>query len=153
MCGIVGQLNFQNTIQRTEFIAMRDTLTHRGPDDAGADFFENDSIALGHRRLSFLDLSAAGRQPMCNEDETVWITLNGEIYNYIELRNELLKLNYRFKTGTDTEVIIHGYEEWGTEIISKLKGMFAFGLLDLKKKSIATCPRYIWNKTTLLLST
>ncbi len=136
MCGIVGQLNFQNTIQRTEFIAMRDTLTHRGPDDAGADFFENDSIALGHRRLSFLDLSAAGRQPMCNEDETVWITLNGEIYNYIELRNELLKLNYRFKTGTDTEVIIHGYEEWGTEIISKLKGMFAFGLLDLKKNQL-----------------
>ncbi len=136
MCGIVGQINFQKQIERSAFVAMRDTLTHRGPDDAGADFFENDSIALGHRRLSFLDLSEAGRQPMSNEDETICLVLNGEIYNYIELRNELLKLNYRFKTGTDTEVIIHGYEEWGAEIISKLKGMFAFGLLDLKKNQL-----------------
>lgn len=136
MCGIVGHINFQKTIERTAFITMRDTLAHRGPDDAGAVFFENDSIALGHRRLSFLDLSVAGRQPMSNEKETVWITLNGEIYNYIELRNELLKLNYRFKTGTDTEVIIHGYEEWGTDIVSKLKGMFAFGLVDLKKNQL-----------------
>lgn len=136
MCGIVGQINFQKPIERTAFVAMRDKLTHRGPDDAGVYFFENDAIALGHRRLSFLDLSEAGRQPMSNEDATIWITLNGEIYNYIELRNELLKLNYRFKTGTDTEVIIHGYEEWGTEIISRLKGMFAFGLLDLKKNQL-----------------
>ncbi len=136
MCGIVGQINFQKTIERTAFITMRDTLAHRGPDDAGAVFFENDSIALAHRRLSFLDLSEAGRQPMCNADGTVWITLNGEIYNYIELRNELLKLNYRFKTATDTEVIIHGYEAWGTEIISRLKGMFAFGLLDLKTNQL-----------------
>lgn len=136
MCGIVGQINSSASIQPASFIAMRDTLTHRGPDDAGAEFFKNNHIALGHRRLSFLDLSASGRQPMCNEDETIWIVLNGEIYNYIELREELKMRNHLFKTNTDTEVIIHGYEEWGTDIIGKLKGMFAFGLLDLKKKQL-----------------
>ncbi len=136
MCGIVGQISSTHSIQQPSFLAMRDSLAHRGPDDAGAEYFEDNHVALGHRRLSFLDLSASGKQPMCNEDETVWIVLNGEIYNYIELRNELKKRNHVFKTNTDTEVIIHGYEEWGTDIIGKLKGMFAFGLLDLKKKKL-----------------
>lgn len=136
MCGIIGHINLSSPINREAFIAMRDTLIHRGPNDAGANFFENDSIALGHRRLSFLDLSEAGKQPMCNEDETIWITLNGEIYNYIELREELLIKGHVFKTQSDTEVIIHGYEEWGTAVINKLKGMFAFGLLDLNKKEL-----------------
>lgn len=134
MCGIVGYLNFKRSIEHTELVEMRDTIRHRGPDDEGAAFFENNSIALGHRRLSFLDLSSAGKQPMCNEDETIWIILNGEIYNYVELRAELEKHNHVFKTHSDTETIIHGYEEWGYDVVSHLKGMFAFGLLDLKRK-------------------
>ena len=136
MCGIIGHIRHNSPIHREAFIAMRDTLTHRGPNDAGANFFENNHIALGHRRLSFLDLSEAGKQPMCNEDESIWITLNGEIYNYIELREELLKNGHVFKTQSDTEVIIHGYEEWGIAVLNKLKGMFAFGLLDLNKKEL-----------------
>ncbi|HXH18094.1 MAG TPA: asparagine synthase (glutamine-hydrolyzing), partial [Chitinophagales bacterium] len=136
MCGIVGYIHFKRKIELPEIIGMRDTLRHRGPDDEGAALFENDSIALGHRRLSFLDLSPAGRQPMCNEDETVWIILNGEIYNYVELRAELEKHHHIFKTRTDTEVVIHGYEQWGYEVVNHLKGMFAFGLLDLKRKKI-----------------
>ena len=136
MCGIIGHINTGGKINRESFVQMRDTLIHRGPDDADSRFFNNDSIALGHRRLSFLDLSEAGRQPMCNEDETVWIVLNGEIYNYIELRETLIKLGHIFKTLSDTEVIIHGYEEWGIEIVNKLKGMFAFGLLDLKQDKL-----------------
>jgi asparagine synthase (glutamine-hydrolysing) len=136
MCGIIGQIRQHGSIDRTVFIRMRDTLTHRGPDAADARFFAEETIALGHRRLSFLDLSEAGKQPMCNEDETVWITLNGEIYNYIELRSLLLEKGHTFKTQTDTEVIIHGYEEWGVNIINKLKGMFAFGLLDLRRRKL-----------------
>ena len=136
MCGIIGHLKRSDPVDRDEFERMRDTLTHRGPDDADSKYFEEDKLALGHRRLSFLDLSDAGKQPMCNEDETVWIVLNGEIYNYIELREVLRQKGHIFKTQTDTEVIIHGYEEWGVQIVSKLKGMFAFGLLDLKKKNL-----------------
>ncbi len=136
MCGIVGYLNFKRPIESREIIEMRDTLRHRGPDDEGAAFFENNSVALGHRRLSFIDLSPAGRQPMCNEDETVWLILNGEIYNYVELRAELEKRNHFFKTRTDTEVLIHGYEQWGYDVVNHLKGMFAFGLLDLKQKKL-----------------
>jgi asparagine synthase (glutamine-hydrolysing) len=111
-------------------------LAHRGPDDADSQYFENDRIALGHRRLSFLDLSAAGRQPLCNEDGTVWIVLNGEIYNYVELRQELEAAGHTFKTHTDTEVIVHGYEQWGERVVDRLKGMFAFGLLDLPRKRL-----------------
>ena len=136
MCGIIGHIKQNSPINRDEFVRMRDTLTHRGPEDADAKYFENDRLALGHRRLSFLDLSEAGRQPMCNEDETIWIVLNGEIYNYIELREILIQKGHTFKTQSDTEVIVHGYEEWGTAIVSKLKGMFAFGLLDLNQKKL-----------------
>jgi len=136
MCGIVGYLNFKRKIEPPEIVEMRDSLRHRGPDDEGVGFYENDSIALGHRRLSFLDLSPAGRQPLCNEDETIWLILNGEIYNYVELRSELEKQQHVFKTHTDTEVIVHGYEQWGYDVVNRLKGMFAFALLDLKQKKV-----------------
>ncbi len=136
MCGIAGYLNFKRPVENNEIIAMRDAIRHRGPDDEGVGFYENHSIAFGHRRLSFLDLSPAGRQPMCNEDETIWIILNGEIYNYVELRAELEKRYHIFKTHTDTETIIHGYEEWGYDVVNHLKGMFAFALLDLNKKRL-----------------
>jgi asparagine synthase (glutamine-hydrolysing) len=109
---------------------MRDTLVHRGPDGFGSYFSENYNIALGHRRLSFLDLSETGIQPICNEDGSIWLTINGEIYNYIELREILKSKNHIFKSDTDSEVVLHAYEEWGADMINKLEGMFAFGLWD-----------------------
>jgi asparagine synthase (glutamine-hydrolysing) len=136
MCGIVGAIYREGQVRRQNFEAMRDTLAHRGPDDADSRYYENDQIALGFRRLSFLDLSETGRQPMCNEDETVWIVFNGEVYNYLELRQELEKAGHRFKSQTDTEVLIHGYETWGKGLLTRLKGMFAFCLLDLKRQKL-----------------
>ena len=115
---------------------MRDTLAHRGPDDAATEILVDGRAALGHRRLSFLDLSEAGRQPMCNEDGTVWIVFNGEIYNYIELTAELKKLGHQFKTTSDTEAIVHGYEQWGQAVVNRLKGMFAFCILDTRKQEL-----------------
>jgi asparagine synthase (glutamine-hydrolysing) len=133
MCGIAGHIKVNGRVDREVFDQVRDSLAHRGPDDAASHYLLDDRIALGHRRLSFLDLSPAGRQPMSNEDDTIWIVLNGEIYNYIELRDELLKAGHIFKTHSDTEVILHGYEQWGIEVINRLKGMFAFGLVDTQK--------------------
>ncbi|MCW3127497.1 MAG: asnB [Bacteroidetes bacterium] len=136
MCGIAGHIKVHGKVDRVVFDRMRDSLAHRGPDDADSLFLMDDKVALGHRRLSFLDLSAAGRQPMSNEDDTIWIVLNGEIYNYIELREMLVKEGHIFKTHSDTEVILHGYEQWGIEVVSKLKGMFAFGLVDTVKGKV-----------------
>ncbi|MDD3858563.1 MAG: asparagine synthase (glutamine-hydrolyzing) [Bacteroidales bacterium] len=136
MCGIIGVINKSSKIDHELFYLMRDTLSHRGPDGYGSYFSENDYVALGHRRLSFLDLSNAGIQPLSNEDNSIWITINGEIYNYIELREELISKNHIFKTETDSEVVIHAYEEWGTDMINKLEGMFAFGIWDDKKKKL-----------------
>lgn len=136
MCGIVGQANAHAPIDRRLFQQMRDTLAHRGPDDAGSWWSADRRVALGHRRLSFLDLSPAGRQPMCNESENLWITLNGEIYNYLELRRELLARGHRFKSESDTEVLLHGYEEWGLGLLNRIKGMFAFGIWDEEKKEL-----------------
>ena len=115
---------------------MRDTLVHRGPDGFGSWFSTDKKIALGHRRLSFLDLTESGKQPMCNEDGTLWLTFNGEIYNYVELKRELELSGHQFKSTTDSEVIIHGFEQWGKEVLNKLKGMFAFGLWNEKEKKL-----------------
>lgn len=129
MCGIVGQINVNDTIKQVVFNKMRDALHHRGPDDAGTYINKTKNIALGHRRLSFLDLSEKGKQPLCNNDNNIWITFNGEIYNFLELKTEL-KDFYNFKTNTDTEVIIAAYEKWGINCVNRLKGMFAFAILD-----------------------
>ena len=136
MCGIVGLIYKDALVDRYNFTCMRDTLEHRGPDDADSEYYEGGRIALGQRRLSFLDLSSAGRQPMSNEDDTIWIVLNGEIYNYVELKVELEAAGHTFKNHTDTEVIIHGYEQWGEDIVNRMKGMFAFVILDLKKQQL-----------------
>ncbi|MEI6852207.1 MAG: asparagine synthase (glutamine-hydrolyzing) [Bacteroidota bacterium] len=130
MCGIIGIWDFKDKINRDEFSFLRDLLAHRGPDGAGLYFSENGNIALGHRRLSLIDLSETGTQPMCNEDRTIWLTANGEIYNYKELRKELISLGHVFTSSGDSEVIIHGYEEWGSNLPGKLKGMFAFCIYD-----------------------
>lgn len=113
-------------------------LCHRGPDDEGEFINHSDgvSVALGHKRLSIIDLSPAGRQPMTNEDESIWITFNGEIYNFRELKRELEGKGHRFRSNSDTEVIIHLYEEMGTSCLERLKGMFAFALWDNDKKTL-----------------
>ena len=136
MCGITGWWSKNTPIDRELFNRMRDCLTHRGPDGFGSYFSENHDIALGHRRLSFLDLGESGKQPLCNENQTIWLTINGEIYNYIELREILKAKNHIFKSETDSEVVIHAYEEWGTDMINMLEGMFAFGLWDEKNQKL-----------------
>lgn len=113
---------------------MREVLLHRGPDDAG--LLVEANIGLGHRRLSIIDLSKAGRQPMCNEDGTIWIVYNGEVYNFRELKKELEKRGHRFRSLTDTEVIIHLYEEEGIHCLHKMRGMFAFAIWDKKKERL-----------------
>ncbi len=133
MCGICGKLNFdQNAgIDPALIPAMLNTIRHRGPDDEGT--YSARHIALGHRRLSIIDLKS-GHQPLSNEDGTVWIVFNGEIYNFQELRAFLLSKGHVFKTQTDTETIIHLYEEFGPDCLEKLRGMFAFAIWDENKK-------------------
>ncbi len=111
MCGICGQFNLDPVSER-EIRAMTDNLDHRGPDENGV--YVKDNVGLGHCRVRIIDLDT-GQQPMSNEDDTVWITYNGEIYNYQELRSELLKRGHRFKTQADTETIIHLYEDHGVD--------------------------------------
>ena len=153
MCGIAGilKLNGPTTPGDTTAVQrMVDAQVHRGPDDSG--IYRDRQVVLGHRRLSIIDLSPAGRQPMTNEDGTVWITYNGEIYNYRELRDELIAAGYCFTSRTDTEVIIHGYEKWGIEgLLERLRGMFAFALYDarssrlmLARDRLGIKPRYYW---------
>lgn len=128
MCGIVGYLNLQEEeCDRDLLAAMNEQIIHRGPDDDG--FYYSKGVGLGFRRLSIIDLSK-GHQPLANEDETVWLIFNGEIYNYKELRADLLKRGHVFRTETDTEVIVHLYEEYGVEFVTQLRGMFAIALWD-----------------------
>ena len=131
MCGFIG---FSGNLDNKEVILqkMMDRIVHRGPDMGG--MYTDDGIALGFRRLSILDLSDAGAQPMANEDKSVVVVFNGEIYNFMELRRELEAKGHTFHCGADTEVLIHGYEEYGTELIYRLRGMFAFVLWDAKNK-------------------
>lgn len=136
MCGIIAQMNVARPVNKAAFDAARDTMFHRGPDGTGSKFFDDGRIALGHRRLSIIDLSEAGRQPMSNEDQTVWLTFNGEIYNYPTLRKTLEAKGHQFYSDTDSEVLVHGYEEWGTQVVDHLKGMFAFAIWDGKKKEM-----------------
>jgi asparagine synthase (glutamine-hydrolysing) len=139
MCGIAGIVDITNRpVDEAVVRNMTDRLRHRGPDDGGARIASGPlgsglSAGLGHRRLSIIDLSELGHQPMANEDESVWITFNGEIYNYLDLRDDLLALGHRFRSRTDTEVIIHGYEEYGAGVCEKLSGMFAFAIWDAPK--------------------
>lgn len=136
MCGIAGQIKFSGVVNVKYIQAMNDALKHRGPDGEGVYINETASAALGHRRLSFLDLSEQGKQPMCSQNSKLWITYNGEIYNYLELRGELEKQGYRFYSNTDTEVIVNGYQAWGVKVLSKLKGMFAFAIWDEERREL-----------------
>lgn len=133
MCGICGEVgaDFGYKVNSQLIKRMCDSLTHRGPDDEGQFVYE--MVGLGQRRLSIIDLNT-GKQPISNEDETIWVVLNGEIYNFQGIRQELKKKGHIFSTHTDTEVIVHLYEEEGPESIKKLRGMFGFALWDKKKK-------------------
>lgn len=129
MCGIVGWLSNKNKINKNQFQLMVETLRHRGPDAEGVYFSSNDLWAMGHTRLAFVDLTISGNQPFGNNQKNIWVTFNGEIYNYLALKKEL-NANYSFKTNTDTEVIVAAYEVWGISFINRLKGMFAIAILD-----------------------
>ncbi|MBP5600179.1 MAG: asparagine synthase (glutamine-hydrolyzing) [Lachnospiraceae bacterium] len=132
MCGFAGFADFLPVERKREILKnMTDSIAHRGPDGEG--FYVDESIAMGFRRLSIIDLSG-GDQPLYSEDKTVVVNLNGEIYNYKELREELISKGHEFKTKSDTEVIVHGYEEWGTDVVNRLRGMFGFVVYDTKKK-------------------
>jgi asparagine synthase (glutamine-hydrolysing) len=162
MCGIVGIYSFGESVRPQLVKKMADVLRKRGPDDEGfiavnselgkaytligreskvhginiEDFDDPVDLILGHRRLSIIDLSPSGHQPLSNEDGCLWVVHNGEIYNYLEIRRELEPLGHHFKSQTDTEVIVHAYEEWGTECLKRFNGMWAFAILDVQKKTI-----------------
>ncbi len=135
MCGIVGVYSRNGAgVDPAAVVAMRDTMTHRGPDDCGLWSSPEGDVVLGHRRLSIVDLSEHGRQPMANEDGSVQISFNGEIYNHAQLRPELERRGHRFRSHCDTEVLLHLYEEHGPAMVEHLVGMFAFAIWDEAEK-------------------
>jgi asparagine synthase (glutamine-hydrolysing) len=162
MCGIAGIYSFKEKLNLDGIKRMTDSLRHRGPDDEGflavnsvtrevypligrgsgvegnriESFDKPADLFLGHRRLSIIDLSAAGHQPMCNEEGSIWVVYNGEIYNYLEVRRELELLGHLFKSKTDTEVILQAYEEWGTDCLNRFNGMWSFCIWDSGKRQI-----------------
>ncbi|MBS4063684.1 MAG: asparagine synthase (glutamine-hydrolyzing) [Chitinophagaceae bacterium] len=134
MCGVSGIIKSPNgKVELEELKKINDKITHRGPDAEG--FFMYENVGLGHRRLSILDLTEAGNQPMVYLNDFI-ITYNGEVYNYIELRNELADFGYKFSTNTDTEVILASYHKWGVDCLSKFNGMWSFAILDLNRKTV-----------------
>ncbi len=134
MCGIAGRVNFSSEPVSAALVeAMCDAIAHRGPDDFGV--YAKGPAGLGNRRLSIIDL-AGGHQPICNEDGTVWIVFNGEIYNFPELRDDLLRRGHQLKSHSDTEVVVHLYEEYGVDCLSRLNGMFAFALWDERRQQL-----------------
>ena len=130
MCGIVGIVSPDPVADRQRLVPMRDVMTHRGPDDEGEWWSADGRVGFGHRRLSIIDLSARGRQPMCDGTGQVHVLLNGEIYNFQDIRRDLEKLGTRFRTATDTEVLLEAYRVYGVDCLSRLNGQFAFGLFD-----------------------
>jgi asparagine synthase (glutamine-hydrolysing) len=142
MCGICGKYSLAN-VAPENIESMLDAIAHRGPDDTG--MYLNGRIGLGNRRLSIIDLSG-GHQPLCNEDETVWIVFNGEIYNYRQLRHSLERNGHIFRTQTDTEVIVHLYEEEGENCVTKLNGMFAFAIWDTNEQKLVLARDHLGQK-------
>ncbi|HKQ89696.1 MAG TPA: asparagine synthase (glutamine-hydrolyzing) [Blastocatellia bacterium] len=136
MCGICGVAipsRLNRRVDESQLAAMRDSLIHRGPDGAG--FLIDGSVGLGHRRLSIVDPDGGG-QPMANEDDTIWIVFNGEIYNHRELRPSLIERGHRYRSSSDTETIIHLYEEFGPRGVEKLRGMFAYAIWDSRRRRL-----------------
>ncbi|HIC87553.1 MAG TPA: asparagine synthase (glutamine-hydrolyzing) [Aquificae bacterium] len=136
MCGIAGFIDFTKKSDKNLLVKMTDTLYHRGPDDKGYSFysFEKCNIGLGHRRLSILDLTFNGHQPMSFDN--LEIVYNGEVYNFKEIRKELESYGYKFKSNSDTEVILKAYHKWGIDAVSKFNGMFAIAIYDKKNQKL-----------------
>ena len=136
MCGICGKVYFdpQRTVTRAELERMSQTLEHRGPDGEG--IWTDGHVGLAHRRLAIIDLRAVAGQPMSNEDGSIWLTFNGEIYNFRELRADLEARGHVFRTTSDTEVIVHAYEEYGRDCLNRFRGMFAFALWDTRTRTL-----------------
>ena len=134
MCGIAGIARWNGAApQRSEIERMTAAIAHRGPDGVG--FLLRDNVALGHRRLAIID-PELGQQPMSDGDESVWITYNGEMYNYLELKEELRRAGHEFATNSDTEVVLHAYQEWGADCLKKFRGMFAFAIADFRNRKL-----------------
>ncbi|MGA3199231.1 MAG: asparagine synthase (glutamine-hydrolyzing) [Halobacteriota archaeon] len=135
MCGICGQYNFGNLapVRRADLEAMASSITHRGPDDEG--YYIKGPLGFGFRRLSIIDLSG-GHQPMSDQEESVWVVFNGEIYNFPELKRELQGHGHLFRTNSDTEVIIHGYKQWGDDVLNRLNGMFGLAIWDVRQRRL-----------------
>ncbi len=133
MCGIAGIIRWSEPLRDGEIERMTKAIAHRGPDGVG--FLRRDSVALGHRRLAIID-PETGQQPMPNQDETIWLTYNGEMYNFHELRDELEQKGHTFETRSDTEVVVRSYEEWGPECVKRFRGMFAFALADFRNRRL-----------------
>lgn len=138
MCGFAGFIDFNKQEDLSVLKRMADTLVHRGPDDSGYEFLNTPqaNIGFGFRRLSIIDLSPAGHQPMYHIDESLLIMMNGEIYNYKEIKSELLELGHAFKSGSDTEVVLNAYKEWGINAIERFIGMFAMALFDKAQSKV-----------------
>src|SRR5215831_9887808 len=135
MCGIYGQYNYGTScpVNRADIETATRTLAHRGPDDEG--YFICGPLGLGFRRLSIIDL-AGGHQPMSDDEQSHWVVFNGEIYNFLELRTELQAKGHTFRTLSDTEVIVHGYREWGEQCLDRLRGMFGLAVWDVQKRKL-----------------
>ncbi|MGH9894166.1 MAG: asparagine synthase (glutamine-hydrolyzing), partial [bacterium] len=151
MCGILGWVTDTPSALAGGFDAMLSALGHRGPDDRGERVLAGGRVHLGHTRLAIIDLSGAGRQPMSNEDDSVWLVFNGEIYNHRALRPELEARGHRFKSRTDSEVILHAYEQWGDDCVARLRGIFAFAIWDERGQRLLAArdrlgvkPFYYW---------
>lgn len=139
MCGIAGEFIFGSAelkIDEQRLMAMRDAMAHRGPDGEGIYISPDGKLGLAHRRLAIIDLSERGHQPMCDNERKIWITYNGEIYNFKELRNELRLKGYTFNSASDTEVVIYLYKEYGIDMLHKLRGMFSFALWDYRTSKL-----------------
>lgn len=134
MCGIAGYVDLEKGPEEKTLMAMEQAVLHRGPDEGG--IWRSGPCGLVHRRLKIIDLSPAAAQPMCSENGQLWVVFNGEIYNFRSLREELLGLGHLFKSRSDTEVILHGYESWGVELFRRLRGMFAIALWEVEKAQL-----------------
>lgn len=157
MCGITGYFKSDDRLlSKDSLIKATNSIRHRGPDDAG--YYENENVGLGHRRLSIIDLSSAGHQPMTSANGRYIIAYNGEIYNYLQLKQELQSNGFQFRSQSDTEVVVNGFEYWGSSIFEKLNGIFAISIWDQAEKKLILArdrmgvkPLYYWHENDLLL--
>ena len=138
MCGILGQFSSRNNLNKDKFLNTLNTLNHRGPDDHGIEggLINDFNFLIGHKRLSIIDLTKSGKQPFKSENSRFILVFNGEIYNYLELKKELLNLGFTFNSSSDTEVLLNAWICWGADCIRKLIGMFSFGILDKSEMTL-----------------